>query len=39
MAWIFPFAAGAMEIVWAVGLKYTQGFRRLWPASSKSSGA
>ena len=33
MAWIFLFLAGAMEIVWAVGLKHTQGFTRLWPSA------
>jgi len=32
MAWIWLSVAGAMEIVWAVGLKYTDGFTRLWPS-------
>jgi len=32
MAWIALFAAGLFEIGWAVGLKYTQGFTRLWPS-------
>lgn len=32
MAWISLFVAGAFEIVWAVGLKYTDGFSRLWPS-------
>ena len=31
MAWILLFLAGLFEIVWAVGLKYTEGFTRLWP--------
>jgi quaternary ammonium compound-resistance protein SugE len=31
MAWIALFAAGLLEIGWAVGLKYTEGFTRLWP--------
>jgi quaternary ammonium compound-resistance protein SugE len=31
MAWIFLLAAGIFEIAWAVGLKYTAGFTRLWP--------
>ncbi len=31
MAWIALFVAGLMEIVWAIGLKYTDGFSRLWP--------
>ena len=26
MAWMFLFVAGLMEIGWAVGLKYTEGF-------------
>lgn len=31
MAWIVLFCAGILEIAWAVGLKYTDGFTRLWP--------
>lgn len=31
MAWLSLLVAGLFEIVWAVGLKYTQGFTRLWP--------
>ncbi|HXE80468.1 MAG TPA: quaternary ammonium compound efflux SMR transporter SugE [Vicinamibacterales bacterium] len=31
MAWITLFAAGLLEIGWAIGLKYTDGFTRLWP--------
>ena len=31
MAWVILVAAGLLEIGWAVGLKYTQGFTRLWP--------
>lgn len=31
MAWIVLFFAGLLEIGWAVGLKYTEGFTRLWP--------
>jgi quaternary ammonium compound-resistance protein SugE len=31
-AWTFLCIAGVFEIVWAVGLKYTQGFTRLWPS-------
>lgn len=30
-AWILLLVAGLFEIVWAVGLKYTDGFTRLWP--------
>lgn len=32
MAWIILFIAGLTEIGWAVGLKYTEGFTRLWPS-------
>jgi quaternary ammonium compound-resistance protein SugE len=32
MSWFILFLAGLLEIVWAVGLKYTQGFSRLWPS-------
>jgi len=32
MAWIILLLAGVLEIVWAVGLKYTEGFTRLWPS-------
>ena len=32
MAWLLLLAAGLLEIVWAVGLKYTEGFTRLWPS-------
>ena len=31
MPWLILFAAGVFEIGWAVGLKYTEGFSRLWP--------
>ena len=31
MAWVVLFVAGICEIGWAVGLKYTEGFTRLWP--------
>ena len=32
MKWLFLVAAGLLEIGWAVGLKYTHGFTRLWPS-------
>lgn len=32
-AWIMLGAAGLLEIVWAVGLKYAQGFARPWPSA------
>lgn len=31
MAWLILLAAGLFETAWAVGLKYTEGFTRLWP--------
>lgn len=31
MAWGILLLAGLLEIGWAVGLKYTEGFTRLWP--------
>lgn len=31
MAWLILFLAGLFEIAWAIGLKYTNGFERLWP--------
>ncbi len=31
MSWVILIVAGLFEIAWAVGLKYTEGFTRLWP--------
>lgn len=31
MAWVVLVIAGVLEIGWAVGLKYTEGFTKLWP--------
>jgi quaternary ammonium compound-resistance protein SugE len=31
MAWLSLLVAGLFEVGWAVGLKYTHGFTRLWP--------
>jgi len=31
-AWFALMMAGAMEIAWAVGLKYSEGFSRFWPS-------
>lgn len=33
MAWIYLVVAGLLEIVWAIGLKYTEGFTRLVPSA------
>lgn len=32
MAWILLVLAGLFEVAWAIGLKYTDGFTRLWPS-------
>ncbi|OOG46885.1 quaternary ammonium compound efflux SMR transporter SugE [Rhodanobacter sp. C01] len=31
MAWVYLLLAGLFEVIWAIGLKYTEGFTRLWP--------
>ena len=31
MAWLVLVLAGLFEIGWAIGLKYTDGFTKLWP--------
>ena len=31
MAWVLLILAGLLEVGWAIGLKYTDGFTRLWP--------
>jgi quaternary ammonium compound-resistance protein SugE len=32
MAWLNLLIAGVFEVVWAIGLKYTEGFTKLWPS-------
>ena len=32
MSWTLLFIAGLFEVGWAIGLKYTHGFTRLWPS-------
>ena len=32
MAWVILIIAGLFESGWAIGLKYTEGFSRLWPS-------
>jgi len=32
MAWIYLIVAGILEVVWALGMKQTQGFTKLWPS-------
>ena len=31
-SWLILLVAAALEVVWAIGLKYTHGFTRLWPS-------
>jgi quaternary ammonium compound-resistance protein SugE len=31
MPWLILVLAGLFEVGWAIGLKYTEGFTRLWP--------
>jgi quaternary ammonium compound-resistance protein SugE len=32
MAWVYLLVAGLLEVGWAIGLKYTEGFTRLVPS-------
>lgn len=32
MSWLLLLLAGLLEVAWAVGLKYSAGFTRLWPS-------
>lgn len=32
MAWLLLVVAGVLEVGWAIGLKYTEGFTRFWPS-------
>ncbi|MGJ8689879.1 MAG: quaternary ammonium compound efflux SMR transporter SugE [Gammaproteobacteria bacterium] len=32
MIWVIVLVAGLLEVVWAVGLKYTESFTRFWPS-------
>ena len=38
MAWVYLFIAGVFEVVWAIGLKYTEGWTRLWPSVGTLAG-
>lgn len=33
MAWVLLLVAGLLEVGWAIGLKYTEGFTRPWPSA------
>ena len=32
MNWLMLFVAGLFEVAWAIGLKYTDGWTKLWPS-------
>ncbi|MFF4410583.1 DMT family transporter [Streptomyces sp. NPDC001262] len=32
MAWVLLVVAGLLEVGWSIGMKYTEGFTRLWPS-------
>ena len=38
MAWIYLLVAGILEVFWAISLKYTDGFSKLWPSLSTVAG-
>ena len=38
MVWILLLLAGLFEVAWAIGLKYTEGFTRLWPTVGTLAG-
>ncbi|MFD5425869.1 DMT family transporter [Streptomyces sp. NPDC127084] len=38
MAWVLLLVAGLLEVGWSVGLKYTEGFTRLWPSVLTAAG-
>lgn len=38
MAWTYLLIAGLLEIIWAIGLKYTEGFTRLVPSAITIAG-
>jgi quaternary ammonium compound-resistance protein SugE len=33
MSWLLLILAGLLEVGWAIGLKYTDGFTRFWPSA------
>ena len=39
MAWLMLVCAGLLEVVWALALKHSDGFTRLWPSLLGISGA
>lgn len=37
MSWVILIIAGLFEVVWAIGLKYTDGLTRFWPSVGTSA--
>ncbi|MEV5608405.1 quaternary ammonium compound efflux SMR transporter SugE [Streptomyces sp. NPDC052225] len=38
MAWILIVIAGLLEVAWSIGMKFTDGFTRLWPSVFTGAG-
>jgi quaternary ammonium compound-resistance protein SugE len=38
MAWVLIVVAGLLEVAWSIGMKYTDGFTRLWPSVFTGAG-
>jgi quaternary ammonium compound-resistance protein SugE len=38
MAWVLVVVAGLLEVAWSIGMKYTDGFTRLWPSVFTGAG-
>jgi quaternary ammonium compound-resistance protein SugE len=32
ISWVFLILAGVIEVIWALSLKYAEGFTKLWPS-------
>jgi len=39
MAWVYLIVAGGLEVVWAIAMKSSAGFSRLWPSALTVGGA
>ncbi|MEU7600816.1 multidrug efflux SMR transporter [Streptomyces sp. NPDC040724] len=38
MAWVLLVVAGVIEVGWSIGMKFTEGFTRLWPSLFTGAG-
>uniref|UniRef100_A0AAU2JMT9 Multidrug efflux SMR transporter n=1 Tax=Streptomyces sp. NBC_00049 TaxID=2903617 RepID=A0AAU2JMT9_9ACTN len=38
MAWVLLIVAGLIEVGWSIGMKFTEGFTRLWPSVFTGAG-